>query len=347
MEQETVPRPWQHRCLVDSKQQQSPPKGRGLGPLPCTLTKSQCADGSVHARLIPATPMASPPCSPATRLTPPAPGGQGTPGRTPRGDTQRATGCYHLLRREVGGRSRDGSSQWQTACSRGPGLAPEGQGCKPAAPWCIPGKIFTLGTKRFPQHLLAAKKGRGAGSQPLEQAAKVTAQEPAASTPTPRRGTVPRAGKGGRGERGQGQPETPRTDLCRHELHSQHPAPAPMQRGSRICPSSPSNTGVHLSLLLPPGPGCRDQTSSPAGAPLGRHLCHPWDVTSSPAPPPTAASASFAGARCLGAGCAAPQGRGRWHFPPQRGHPSARQRETPSDTHPTAATLQGAAHGDR
>lgn len=43
---------------------------------------------------------AFPACSPAARLTPPALGGQGTPGRTPRG----ATRHYHLLRRDTGGR---------------------------------------------------------------------------------------------------------------------------------------------------------------------------------------------------------------------------------------------------
>lgn len=55
---------------------------------------------------------------------------------------------------------------------------PRGARVQPAAGWCILGRIFTFGTKRFPQRLLAAKKGGGAGLQPLERAAKVTVWEP-------------------------------------------------------------------------------------------------------------------------------------------------------------------------
>lgn len=113
VEQEAVPRSRQHRCLVGFERQSPPPRqvlhlppcakrspplspheavgcstpaAGDRGPSPAhspNRNVQQRADGSVHARLFPATPMASLP-----RLTPPALGGQGTPGRTPRGATQ-------------------------------------------------------------------------------------------------------------------------------------------------------------------------------------------------------------------------------------------------------------------
>lgn len=81
----------------------APHQGAGLGPLPCTLTKSQCADGT----LFPATPSANLPRS----LTPATPAGCGAPGRAPRGDTRYPLGAI------VGARSRDGDSRWPTTHS--------------------------------------------------------------------------------------------------------------------------------------------------------------------------------------------------------------------------------------
>lgn len=202
---------------------------------------------------------------------------------------------------------------------------------QPAAPWCPPGKIFTLGTKRS----LAAKKGGGAGSQPLERAATVTAREPAPSTPTSRRGSVPQAGEGGRGQGEDHQPEIPRTDFSSHVLHSRHPAAAAREQDLPLFPQYRQ----HPPLLAPsPSPGCPDQTWSPTGAPPGRHLRHPRDVTSSLAPPPTTASASFARGGLRGT-----PGEGTVAFPSPLGPP---QRETRSNTHPTAAAPQGAARRD-
>lgn len=160
---------------------------------------------------------------------------------------------------------------------------------------------------------------------------------------------MPWAGEGGKGKRGQGQPERPQTDLSRHELHSQHPAPATTQRGSRICPSSPSNTSVHLSLLLP-----WDQPLSPARAPLGGHLHHPQTghyllltpgtrryLLLTPGMSPLRQRLHPPSIRFLRRSCVVPQGWGRWHFPPRWGHPSARPPTCPAATAP-----QGAAHGD-
>lgn len=128
--------------------------------------------------------------------------------------------------------------------------APEGQGWFPRgrgaarSPLGHPGDDCHPRDPALPPALARSQAGRR-----CRIAAKTTAWEPAPSTLMPRRGAMPRAGEGGRGEGEQGQPETPRADFSRHMLHSQRPAPAPMQRGSRICPSSPNNAGVHLSLL--------------------------------------------------------------------------------------------------
>lgn len=148
--------------------------------------------------------------------------------------------------------------------------APEGQGWFPrgrgaaCSPLGHPGDNCHPGDRELPPALARSQAGRR-----CRMAAKATAWEPAPSTLTPRRGAMPRAGEGGRGEGEQGQPETPRTGFSRHVLRSQRPAPAPLQRGSRICPSSPNNAGVHLSLLRALGAESRrcPRQGSPGQAP--------------------------------------------------------------------------------